>query len=120
MTRLPKEDLLTGDYLITKPDAELVKNLMQMLEPSNMNVAFVDPNFQEGDGTLELPHYGVKYTVEELGSRMLVSKEWAGWVTGTVSEKNIQSAVLRNLQAMDASITAAPLIKHPDPIQHIP
>merc|ERR1719405_288810 len=56
MTRLPKEDLLTGDYLITEPDEEKVTELFKYLTPSNMNLAFVDPNFDETPSdVIELP-----------------------------------------------------------------
>jgi secreted Zn-dependent insulinase-like peptidase len=58
--------------------------------------------------------------VETIGDRYPVAREWTSWVKGTVSQDDIQSSMLRNLQAMDSTITTAPLIKHPEPIQHIP
>jgi secreted Zn-dependent insulinase-like peptidase len=120
MTRLPKEDLLTGDYLIKQPDPSIVKDMMKMLEPSKMNVAFVDPNFDESEGVIELPHYGVKYTLQDLSKRMPVAKQWATWVNGPASTADVNKAMLQELQKMDANITTALAIKHPEPIKHIP
>eukprot|EP00746_Dinoflagellata_sp_MGD_P167388 gnl/MRDRNA2_/MRDRNA2_97964_c0_seq1.p1 gnl/MRDRNA2_/MRDRNA2_97964_c0~~gnl/MRDRNA2_/MRDRNA2_97964_c0_seq1.p1 ORF type:complete len:1184 (+),score=293.62 gnl/MRDRNA2_/MRDRNA2_97964_c0_seq1:176-3727(+) len=118
MTRLPKEDLLTGDYLIKNPDPIIVKDMVNKLKPENMNVAFVDPNFDETD-VMELPHYGVKYTVQDLEKQMPVSKEWASWVHGA-SKTEVDKAMVRRLQAMDDKIKKEPNIKHPEPIKHIP
>merc|ERR550514_323629 len=109
LTRLPWQDLLTGDNLIQKVDPELVRSLLLLLEPSRMNVAFVNPaaafrrdlkqqqkkvrqdgtkSAQEGAHSTSdvqvLPHYGVNYTVQTMDHVDL--KQWKAWLMNGVEE----------------------------------
>merc|ERR1719174_2770522 len=47
LTRMGKDDLLTGDTLIQEYDTNYTKKLLKMIIPSNMIAAFVDPKFDE-------------------------------------------------------------------------
>ena len=72
MTRLPVDNLLSGDSLIYNLDVSLVSDFLDSLTPENMNVAtlaLADTDEDDLFGDLEvfeLPQYGVKHTVSEL------------------------------------------------------
>jgi len=116
MTRLPKQDLLKGGSVITQQDPKLVKKLMDGLEVSNMNVGFVDPNFdtaaQPKEEIQTLPYYGVEYTVEDLKTKL-------GTSDSSQDSKATQD-FLDKLQALDPKTEHAPKMVLPQAIKHIP
>lgn len=114
MTRLPHPDLLKGGYVITQPDPRLVKELMDGLEVSNMNVGFVDPNFKSSDDPSKiqtLPFYGVQYTVEDLQKRL---------ATPNSSHELPVQQFLHKLRAVNPTIKHVPRMVLPKAIKHIP
>eukprot|EP00746_Dinoflagellata_sp_MGD_P000387 gnl/MRDRNA2_/MRDRNA2_100703_c0_seq1.p1 gnl/MRDRNA2_/MRDRNA2_100703_c0~~gnl/MRDRNA2_/MRDRNA2_100703_c0_seq1.p1 ORF type:complete len:1122 (+),score=215.48 gnl/MRDRNA2_/MRDRNA2_100703_c0_seq1:90-3455(+) len=114
MTRLPHLDLLKGGYVITQPDPSLVKELLDGLEVSNMNVGFVDPNFKNSSETLKtqtLPFYGVQYTVEDLQTRL---------ATPNSSHESPVQHFLHLLKAVNPAIKHVPRMVLPKAIKHIP
>merc|ERR1719330_2297256 len=69
LTRLPAEEVLSGDTLIQEPDATVVSSVLWAIRPQNMNAVIVDPDADAhfGDRLVQtLPHYGVKHTVATL------------------------------------------------------
>lgn len=61
---LPKyapEDALTGGILIDRPDAELIKQVLASMVPSNMNVVLVDPSFNETGAQFHEQYYDFRY-----------------------------------------------------------
>ena len=85
MTRLPVDNLLSGDSLICNLNVSLVSDLLASLTPENMNVAYLAPaDTDEGDlfgdlEVLELPHYGVKHIVGELEKIIMRAKLTLSW-----------------------------------------
>ena len=57
MTRLPAEKLLYADSRIDAPDPKLVKSMLEMLQPDNLNVIRVAPST---DGEVALSAAGVE------------------------------------------------------------
>lgn len=61
---LPKydpADVLTGGLLIDKPDVALINKIMDSVVPTNMNVAFVNPKFDESKANSHEKYYDVSY-----------------------------------------------------------
>jgi len=87
MTRLPVDDLLSGDSLISRPNASAVSRLIHCLAPSNMNVAYLAPVGTDetavfGDlEMVELQHYGVKHAIADLEDTFPgITSRWNGWL----------------------------------------
>jgi insulysin len=66
--RVPLDELLTGGGRMDTLDPELVKRLIGLISPSNMNMALVTQNmkFDKGADVQVLEYYGAKYVVAEL------------------------------------------------------
>lgn len=94
MTRLQKEDLLSGDDLLEEPDANKVTEQMSKLLPEKMNVGLVIPNAEEvwklnpGVEILTLAHYDTKYTVSTLDD---LDKDWREWGGGKEAQEPAQA-----------------------------
>eukprot|EP00933_Yihiella_yeosuensis_P063035 TRINITY_DN66088_c0_g1_i1.p1 TRINITY_DN66088_c0_g1~~TRINITY_DN66088_c0_g1_i1.p1 ORF type:complete len:1257 (-),score=245.39 TRINITY_DN66088_c0_g1_i1:352-3846(-) len=90
MTRLPKDDILTGDTLIRKPDPSLVLELLGLLKPDNMNMALVassrlsqKPLQESGLPVRTLPYYDVKYVKKPLKKALRGAQgRWMSWLEG--------------------------------------
>merc|ERR1719428_1077056 len=76
MTRLPKEDLLDGDYITPDPNEKLTRQVLDAMTPDNMIVQFVDPNWDSRKSKSAeypiriLPHYDAEYIVRPLSAVM--------------------------------------------------
>ena len=133
MTRLPAEKLLSGDALIEKPDPEKVADLLERLRPGNLNVGYVDPNATasgrlNASAARELPHYGVKYAVQNISERFPgAPTEWSYWLQ-TGSADAARAALLSRMQAAglvspgEVSVEASesPFPVPPGPIEGVP
>eukprot|EP00928_Gymnodinium_smaydae_P035808 TRINITY_DN25131_c0_g5_i1.p1 TRINITY_DN25131_c0_g5~~TRINITY_DN25131_c0_g5_i1.p1 ORF type:complete len:1028 (-),score=269.41 TRINITY_DN25131_c0_g5_i1:51-3134(-) len=62
------EDLLTGGVLMDKLDPELSMLVLNSLDPRKMNVAMLDPSFDEGRANRRERFYDTKYLEEALGN----------------------------------------------------
>lgn len=71
------EDVLTGGFLIDKPDEGLVRQLLEALVPSNMNLALVSPNFNESAAAHHEPYYDFRYDEAPLDAALLARLEEA-------------------------------------------
>lgn len=113
MTRLPKDQLLTGDSLIEKQDSALVQSLIELLKPSNMNLALVAPASQgntlfrnASQPIRTLPHYGVQYTDIPLMKAMPGALErWSAWLNGQADLDDVQQQLQQLLMASNISAT---------------
>lgn len=114
MTRLPASDLLSGDHLITDFDEAVVNDLMDHLVPSNMNMAFIDPDFDANEHET-LPYYGVEYTKQSATEAVPIVKEWED------PQKASQGYLKRMQKAklVDGSVDELHL-KLPEAIHNIP
>ena len=76
MTRLPVDNLLSGDSLTYKLDVSLVSDFLDSLTPENMDVAslgLADTDEDDLFGDLEVFElYGVNHTVSELKKKIKV------------------------------------------------
>mmetsp|Transcript_46729 Transcript_46729/g.82375 ORF Transcript_46729/g.82375 Transcript_46729/m.82375 type:complete len:1167 (-) Transcript_46729:146-3646(-) len=102
MTRLPKDQLLSGDSLIDELDDKLVMSLIEKLTPGNMNLVFVDPAMKNGTSNLDgkatemkkLRYYGVEYSVQRLAEVFPDSPNtWEQWLTGEVDADGVAKAL---------------------------
>merc|ERR1719491_1146915 len=139
--------LLSADALIERPNAGLVKALMDRINPDNMNIAYINPKcviendklpttleacsgipedkfFEDQDVTV-LPYFGVKYSVRNYTTQVpeLVgaSPIWTSWLTGTVHAEAIEKHI--EDEAAKANIETVPgrlVAEPPRPIEHIP
>lgn len=125
MTRLPSDDLLGGDDLIAKPDPKLVSALLQLLVPSNMNVAFVVPSgnwteaLSSNPQVQTLPYYGVQYLVSDVREAMPLARDrWESWLKApdSLGEQLPQTLLSYGLNLTDVSV----LPRMPGSIQGIP
>jgi len=71
------EDVLTGGYLIDKPNKAVTLAVMDSLNPRRMNVAFVDPKFDEADAKEKEHYYQVAYKKEPLSEELMARLEKA-------------------------------------------
>jgi secreted Zn-dependent insulinase-like peptidase len=122
MTRLPKEDLLTGDYLTPNPDEALTRAVLYALTPDNMNVGFVDPKWNKkdhGDKVKILPHYDAAYQVRSL-SEVLPDhvKAWSNWIQDNHKPEMIFDELSTLLTHVDLS--PVKMMRHAGPIEDIP
>jgi len=99
MSRLPVQNILSGDTRIEKPDPKLVANRFKMLVPSKMNVAYVShSNLDQahesrrfmGSTPAKLKHFNVQYSVQQLDDVLNGSRErWNDWLGGYENEAGI-------------------------------
>jgi len=77
---LPKyapEDLLTGGVLIDEPDPKLIQQVLAAMVPSNMNIALVEPFFNETGGEFREPYYDFRYNEEAIDAALIQRLEEA-------------------------------------------
>jgi len=123
MTRLPIEDLLSGDYTIGRPNATLVASLMELLEPHNVNVAYVASR-SSGDDLFErkdvrtLPHYGVNYSIQNLWDVFPLDVE--RWIGDSMSDLQLWSQLVAKCQNTDLMIMGPLIPILPEAIAGIP
>lgn len=55
------EDVLTGGYLIDRPDKELMEKILRAIMPQNMNVALALPDFDESGSNSHEVYYDFAY-----------------------------------------------------------
>merc|ERR1719428_1948759 len=124
MTRLPKEELLTGDYLIPAPDEKLVNALFSLLTPENSNVGFVDHDFAGSPGVPNktLEHYGVVHTIQDFDAWVPHWREWIRWVdpSGKTSQDTVDQELLQRLQEFFPHLRETLKLKHPEPVKDVP
>lgn len=127
LTRLPVDNLLSGDMRIDEPNPKLVAELVGLMRPDNMNVAFVEPNYTntkraKGKHISTLPYYGVKYSIEEISAVLPGATErWNKWLesTGTGSLEKKFNARLSKSKLLDKG-AIAPFPQVPKPIDGVP
>eukprot|EP00450_Noctiluca_scintillans_P027339 CAMPEP_0194534898 /NCGR_PEP_ID=MMETSP0253-20130528/73257_1 /TAXON_ID=2966 /ORGANISM="Noctiluca scintillans" /LENGTH=1001 /DNA_ID=CAMNT_0039380605 /DNA_START=46 /DNA_END=3048 /DNA_ORIENTATION=- len=71
------EDLLTAGMLLDEPNATLSLDVLKALQPRNMNVVLVDPEFKENGLVLFEPHYKFKYSSVNMSEDLLLMLEHA-------------------------------------------
>lgn len=89
MSRLKKEDILSGDFLTPSPDPQRTFEMLLKLIPSNMNAIFVDGQ-ADAEAKMKqeewevLPHYKAIYTNRRIESVFPQAIErWARWLEDT-------------------------------------
>eukprot|EP00930_Biecheleria_cincta_P034902 TRINITY_DN24053_c0_g1_i1.p1 TRINITY_DN24053_c0_g1~~TRINITY_DN24053_c0_g1_i1.p1 ORF type:complete len:1037 (+),score=233.28 TRINITY_DN24053_c0_g1_i1:89-3199(+) len=65
------EDVLAGGVLIDEIDTELSQKILNALKPDNMNVVFVDPDFDEVKANKHEKYYDFNYTEVELDGKLV-------------------------------------------------
>lgn len=65
------QDVLSGGVLIDKVNMELSKTILDALTPDNMNVVFVDPDFDETKADHHEQYYDFNYTDVELDAKLV-------------------------------------------------
>jgi len=125
MTRLPPEDLLTGDFLIDRKSVDMVVYVLSKLTPENMNVAIVDRDAERhglfrGGTVQHLRHWAVNFTVEPLKDILLGAPErWSKWL-GDPNVTNCKVGLRRALRQAHVAPTSTTFPKPPGPIVGIP
>jgi len=123
LTDLPLDDIMWGESLIRKMNPELVRQLVDLLQPDNMNIAFIAPDEttleQSGVKVEELPHYGVRYSVQTIEDVMSgAASRWKSWLAES-SDANIE----RDLQSRLRSGKVSDSMSFPEvvgPIEGLP
>jgi insulysin len=125
MSRLRKEDILSGDFLTPSPDPARTYEMLLKLIPSNMNVIFVD-GAPDAEGKMTstpdhevLPHYDAVYTNRLLENVYPEARErWQQWLIetdGSVVKSGLdQQLKLSDLAALEGAMVLA------KPLQNIP
>jgi secreted Zn-dependent insulinase-like peptidase len=119
MTRIIKpEDLLWANSLIEMPDSGLVRSLLGKLIPTNMNVVLMkeaadsDVSFTTGLMVRTLPHYGLRYTVQnitdvaDLDPGSIV--KWSNWLSGGVDAATIEESLQKIIKDAEVLIDVIP------------
>lgn len=129
MTRLGPEELLSGDVLTEEPNQTRVREVMDLLQPENMNVGLIMPDASKiwsndpYSDVKTLPHYGVKYNVSELADWAPDYKSW-GSIDSTGDDakdvKQAYSALVDRLKAWNLSWTGSLKMTLPQAITDIP
>jgi len=127
LTRMGKEDLLTGDSLIQKYDPSYVQGLLDMMKPSNMLTAFVDPDFEEtrksnGEAYSMFPirteqYYEAQFSVMNMTAAMHggIAEKWNLWLHE--DPDSVKESYAAELNMTEADL---PAFLHPKAIKDIP
>merc|ERR1719181_1971738 len=130
MTRLPPEDLLSGDVLIESPNTTLVASLLEALTPANMNTIYVAAASGNRSAFLDiddknvktLPHYGVKYLVQDFEKEFPhAAKRWNEWING--ASPDLESRLPKSLLTSGSAVPIIPAaiegVPTEIPLQHM-
>mmetsp|Transcript_6919 Transcript_6919/g.19465 ORF Transcript_6919/g.19465 Transcript_6919/m.19465 type:complete len:1191 (+) Transcript_6919:130-3702(+) len=104
LTRLPPEDLLSGDSLVETLDIELVTALLGLMLPENMLAAYIAPGNLTSRRDLgvvrRLAHYGVEFAVIPLPDRFPEGvMRWDRWLGASFkgAEQDELTSLLKNV-----------------------
>mmetsp|Transcript_139697 Transcript_139697/g.260529 ORF Transcript_139697/g.260529 Transcript_139697/m.260529 type:complete len:1321 (-) Transcript_139697:16-3978(-) len=129
MTRLDAEELLSGDSLTEEPNKTRVRQVMDMLQPENMNVGLIMPDASKiwkndpYKSVKTLPHYGVKFNVSELADWAPDYQSWGSMKSTGNDDKDVEqaySALADRLKAWNLSWTGSLNMTLPGAITDIP
>mmetsp|Transcript_126986 Transcript_126986/g.283017 ORF Transcript_126986/g.283017 Transcript_126986/m.283017 type:complete len:832 (-) Transcript_126986:4-2499(-) len=123
LTRLPHEDVLSGDALIQEFDLDLVQQLLDQLHPNNAIVGFVSDDEINSEHIQVLPHYNITHAVRDLEAQFGVSyRAWNAWLRNVTISAS--SAQLRDLHqtaiAVGSNQSLVSGAQLPSPLLNVP
>mmetsp|Transcript_53764 Transcript_53764/g.128103 ORF Transcript_53764/g.128103 Transcript_53764/m.128103 type:complete len:1233 (+) Transcript_53764:103-3801(+) len=128
LTHVSATDVLWGDSLTRRRDMSLTRKVLELLQPSNMNAAFIDPRnvtdssrFSLGQKPVEeesLPYFSVHYGVRGLAEVIPgAPSRWNGWLSKLSSRDSVVAELIAELHKGDVALAKSDIPKTPPPIK---
>mmetsp|Transcript_22917 Transcript_22917/g.52530 ORF Transcript_22917/g.52530 Transcript_22917/m.52530 type:complete len:1224 (+) Transcript_22917:89-3760(+) len=123
-------DVLWASSLTRHRDEELMKKVLDLLQPSNMNVGFTDPRtvtetsrFSLGKKDAEertLPYFGVKYAIRSVAEVVPgATSRWNGWLSKLAKKESVLAELRAKLMEGGVRLDGDDSLRPPPMLQEL-